>query len=173
MWLWRRRAHGHAQASRRLLALALSRWLATVAMLASHSRARQQETSRPSSRPTSGSGPLVPVLRVVATPIAWPGLAPGAQPVVVVTPGQNPGISRAARARVGVNNMSYTVNSASGTESASCTHASSLDIEYSVHWFGRNGHMPFWEGDCYMSVRIKFSGDKSQSLRESPFLGSG
>ena len=31
------------RASRRLLALALSRWLATVALLASHSRARQQE----------------------------------------------------------------------------------------------------------------------------------
>ena len=40
---WRRSAREHAQASRRLLALALSRWLATVAMLASHSRARQQE----------------------------------------------------------------------------------------------------------------------------------
>ena len=43
MRLWRRTAREHAQASRRLLALALSRWLATVALLASHSRARQQD----------------------------------------------------------------------------------------------------------------------------------
>ena len=40
---WRRSAREHAQASRRLLALALSRWLATVALQASYSRARQQE----------------------------------------------------------------------------------------------------------------------------------
>jgi len=41
--LWRRSARERAQASRRLLALALSWWLATVALLASHSRARQKE----------------------------------------------------------------------------------------------------------------------------------
>ena len=123
-------------------------------------RARgSRRTSRPSSRPTSGSGSSVPVLRAVAQPMARSGLALGTRPAAVAMHGQNQGISRAARARVGVNNMSYTVNSASGTESASYTHASSLDIEYSVHWFGRNGHMPFWEGHCYMSVRIKFSGD--------------
>ena len=41
--LWRRSTRERAQASRRLIALALSWWLATVALLASHSRARQQE----------------------------------------------------------------------------------------------------------------------------------
>ena len=62
MRLWRRTAREHAQASRRLLALALSRWLATVAMLASHSRAGQHldlDTFTPTNQRLRavGSGP--------------------------------------------------------------------------------------------------------------------
>ena len=59
---WRRSAREHAQASRRLLALALSWWLATVVLLASHSRAGQHldlDTFTPTNQRLRvvGSGP--------------------------------------------------------------------------------------------------------------------
>ena len=106
-------------------------------------RARgSRRTSRPSSRPTSGSWPSALALRVVAKRTARSESAMGAQPATVVRRWKNPEFARPTRYGIGVNNFLYAVNRRSACESGSWTHALGLDLERIVRWYRQNDRVP-------------------------------